>query len=159
MAWEQSGLADRGYRLRIAGEYTADRYNAYREVQGIEWLGVLDSFGVAHELRQARALLLPSLRETFSILTVEALLCHCQVWLGYLPLLEEYRGHPLVKALDLTDPMVWTRALQDNIQRNDSNRSLPVNPDDLNEWNSKFGQFKGKEVGTQLLQTLENIIA
>ena len=156
-AWAQSGLATQGYRLRIAGEYSADRHEEFREVQGIEWLGVLDSYGVAKELREARALLLPSLRETFSIVTVEALLCHCPVWLGYPPLLEQYRGHPLVKGLDVTDPVAWTLALQDNIV-DLSSISLPASTEGRVSWNSPLEQFQAHAVGSQLLKTLEGIV-
>jgi glycosyltransferase involved in cell wall biosynthesis len=156
-AWVQSGLATQGYRLRIAGEYSAKRHEEYRDVQGIEWLGVLDSFGVAKELREARALLLPSLRETFSIVTVEALLCQCPVWLGYSPLLEQYRGHPLVKGLDVADPVAWTHALQENILYH-SSISLRGTSAVLNASNSPLEQFQTHAVGEQLLKTLEGIV-
>lgn len=113
-AWVQSGLAAKGFRLRIAGEYNASRQEAFRGIQGIEWLGVLDSVAVVRELREARALLLPSLQETFSILTVESLLCRCPVWMGYGPLWEHYRQHPLVRRLDTADPQCWAEALADH---------------------------------------------
>ncbi len=155
-AWVLSGLAEKGYRLRIAGEYSVDRQEAFRGVSGIEWLGVLDSLGVAKELREARALLLPSHRETFSITTVEALLCQCPVWLGYIPLLEQYNTHPLVKGLDLTDPEAWAQALIDSISNNSSHH-LPLTPADREAMNASLFRYQANRVGSQLLDIIESI--
>ncbi|MFM8514413.1 MAG: hypothetical protein ACKOBI_11875, partial [Bacteroidota bacterium] len=65
--------------------------------------------------------------------------------------------HPLVKGLDVTDPVVWTHALQENI-RNHSSISLQGSSEVLDSWNSFLGQFQTHAVGTQLLKTLEGIV-
>ncbi|MFM7381168.1 MAG: hypothetical protein ACKO2X_08710, partial [Bacteroidota bacterium] len=85
------------------------------------------------------------------------LLCQCPVWLGYPPLLEQYRAHPLVKGLDVTDPSAWTLALQDNIV-DLSSISLPVSTEERDSWNSPLQQFQAHAVGSQLLKTLEAIV-
>jgi hypothetical protein len=169
-AWVQSGLAGMGYRLRIAGEYTASRQEGFRGIQGIEWLGVLDSPAVARELREARALLLPSQQETFSVLTVESLLCYCPVWMGYGPLRDHYRGHPLVKGLDTADPEFWAKALKANV----SEGNIPADslnfsaldahpPTDSNgarlDCNTLLERCRSMEVGLELLDIVENMKA
>lgn len=161
-AWVLSGLAEKGFRLRIAGEYPSHRQDAFKGIQGIDWLGVLDSSAVAKELRQARALLLPSFRETFSILTVEALLCNCPVWLGYTPLLEQYRQHPLVKGLNIYEPESWAEALQQNTAATTSNISVSTKDahdlmDSSNAINVSLELFQAKHVGLEFLRIMERI--
>jgi hypothetical protein len=71
--------------------------------------------------------------------------------------LEQYRGHPLVKGLDVTDPVAWTLALQDNVF-DLSSISLPTSTEGRVSWNSPLEQFQAHAVGTQLLKTLEGIV-
>ena len=69
----------------------------------------------------------------------------------------QYRGHPLVKGLDVTDPVAWTHALQENILYH-SSISLRGTSAVLNASNSPLEQFQTHAVGEQLLKTLEGIV-
>lgn len=150
-AWVMSGLAQQGFRLRVGGEYPYYQQEKYKEIPGIDWLGVLDSEEVARELRMARALLLPSIRETFSILTVESLLCHCPVWLSYAPLRNKYQLHPLVIALDPSQPEKWSEALQQNVMADHFIQDV------YDTINDGLENYQSSQVGMEFLRAIHNL--
>jgi len=116
-AWVQSGLAEEGYRLRVAGEYSPESRSAYSLVKGVDWLGILSPPELCYQLKSSRALLLTSHRETFSLLAAEALLNGCALWTSYRPLQVFYQGLPGLVPLSDDQQITWSKALQETITK------------------------------------------
>ena len=152
-AWEQSGLAQQGYRLRVAGEYPASRQATFASVMGVDWLGVLEPSLLCYEMQTCRAFLLTSRHETFSLLAAEALLNGCALWVSYPPLQAFYEGLEGLKKVRDHEVSTWAKALQ-----NDVNQDYTPwdSPEAIEKVRQRLQSFRSLAAGTALMTWIDS---
>lgn len=151
-AWEQSGLAQQGYRLRLAGEYQESSRSRYASVEGVDWLGVLKPTELCYEMQACRALLLTSRHETFSLLAAEALLNGCSLWVSYPPLKAFYQGLEGLRPIPDNEVSTWSNALQ--IEANQSFKPWDT-PDALAKVRQRMQPYRSHEAGLSMMTWID----